>query len=82
MEIKFTSLVVSEFGGIYRTPHYNAKEGSVMDLTDGEVSRLNRQHPGLIEPLNKPVPKTPPKVRRTRTSTPSRDRQVTGGESR
>lgn len=80
MEVKFTSLVVSKFGGIYRTPHYNAKEGSVMDLTDGEISRLNRQHPGLIEPLNKPTPKTLSRARRTRPG--GKDRHMTGGASK
>lgn len=82
MEVKFTSLVVSKFGGIYRTPHYNAKEGSVMDLTDGEISRLHRQHPGLIEPLHKAEPKTETAAKPRRSKPAGKDRQVTGGATK
>jgi len=86
-EVKFTAVTTSRYGGIFRTPTYYAKEGDVLNLSEAEVDRLNRDHPGLIEPLaKKQTQRTEqrPKTgrRRKRTKPAGEDRQVTGGETK
>jgi len=50
--VRFTKMLEETFGGCYRTKTYNVRKvGAVMDLSDGEISRLNHSHPGLVEPV-------------------------------
>lgn len=73
MRVKFTSMVSTTFGGIYSAGVYSAREGEVLDLGEAEVSRLNRDHPGLIEPADKA------KVEARRSKPAGKDRKMTGG---
>lgn len=72
-EVRFTGKVTTDFGGFYSAGRYNAREGDTYDLTEAEISRLHRDHPGLIEELEKP--KRTPRARPV-----GKTRQVTGGE--
>lgn len=50
--VRFTQMLQETFGGCYRTKTYNVRTvGAVMDLSDVEISRLNRSYPGLVEPV-------------------------------
>ena len=76
MRVKFTSMVATKFGGLYSAGVYSARENDVLDLGEAEVSRLNRDHPGLIEP----AARVQPEPRRSKPA--GKDRKMTGGTTR
>ena len=76
MRVKFTSQVATKFGGIYSAGVYTVHEGDVLDLNEAEVSRLNRDHPGLIESADK----SRPEPRRSKPA--GKDRKMTGGSTK
>jgi hypothetical protein len=75
-KVEFTSRVTTEFGGFYSAGRYNARAGDVYDLSEAEISRLHRDHPGLIEALDKA------EKPRTRTKPTGKDRKMHGGRTK
>jgi hypothetical protein len=80
-KVRFTEVLDERYGGTYQTGVYTVREvGTIIDLSPSEVSRLNRDHPGLIEDASDDEAKDDEDEQVTKDVTEGKDREVRGGK--